>query len=93
LNGGKADALNCGINFSRYSYILGVDGDTVYRPDALLNGMRLAMRDPARVVAVTSHVAISVRPEEQEDVSSGRRSVDNSLLSNFQHLDYLRAFM
>jgi cellulose synthase/poly-beta-1,6-N-acetylglucosamine synthase-like glycosyltransferase len=93
LNGGKADALNCGINFSRYSYILGVDGDTVYRPDALLNGMRLAMRDPARVVAVTSHVAISVRPEEQEDVSSGRRSVDNSLLSNFQHLDYLRSFM
>jgi cellulose synthase/poly-beta-1,6-N-acetylglucosamine synthase-like glycosyltransferase len=93
LNGGKADALNCGINFARYRYILGADGDTVFRRDALLNGMRLAMRDPARIVGVTSHVAISLRPEEQEDVAVGRRAVDRSLLSNFQHLDYLRAFM
>lgn len=93
LNGGKADALNCGINFARYRYILGVDGDTVYRRDALLNGMRLVMRDPARVVAVTSHVAISVQPEGQQDIPIGRRSVDRSLLSNFQHLDYLRSFM
>ena len=93
LNGGKADALNCGINFARYSYVLGVDGDTVYRPDALLNGMRLVMGDPAHVVAVTSHVAISVRPEERQDAAPGRRTVDSSLLSNFQHLDYLRSFM
>ncbi len=42
-NGGKADALNCGLNFSRYRYILGADGDTVFEPDALLNGMRLAI--------------------------------------------------
>ena len=93
LNGGKADALNCGINFSHHRYILGVDGDTIYRQDALLNGMRLAMRDPARVVAVTSHIAISVHPEAQQNESVGRRSVDRSLLSNFQHLDYLRSFM
>ncbi len=93
LNGGKADALNCGINFSRYRYILGVDGDTVYRRDALLSGMRLAMRDPARVVAVTSHIAISEHPEDDQDIPAGRRTVDRSLLSNFQHLDYLRSFM
>jgi cellulose synthase/poly-beta-1,6-N-acetylglucosamine synthase-like glycosyltransferase len=55
--------------------------------------MRLAMRDPARVVAVTSHVAISVHPEEQLNVPLGRLSVDRNLLSNFQHLDYLRSFM
>jgi biofilm PGA synthesis N-glycosyltransferase PgaC len=93
LNGGKADALNTGLNFARYRYVLGVDGDTVYRPDALLSGMRVAMRDPARVVGVTSHVAISVEPEAQHDVERGRRTVDRSLLSNFQHLDYLRSFM
>ena len=62
LNGGKADALNCGINFARYRYVAGVDGDTLYRPQALLSGMRLAVRDPARVIGVTSHVAISFRP-------------------------------
>ena len=93
LNGGKADALNCGINFARYRYILGVDGDTVYRRNALLLGMRVAMRDPAHVVAVTSHVAISVQPEGQQNVATGGLSIDRSLLSNFQHLDYLRSFM
>ncbi len=92
-NGGKADALNCGLNFSRYRYILGADGDTVFEPDALLNGMRLAMRDPEHVVAVTSYIAISLAPERQQDFPLGRRVVDRSLLSNFQHLDYLRSFM
>ncbi len=92
-NGGKADALNCGLNFARYRYILGVDADTVLSPDALLDGMRLAMRDPEHVVAVTSYPAISLRPEESQNTPVGRRAVDRSLFSNFQHLDYLRSFM
>ena len=35
-NGGKADALNCGSNFARYRYLCCVDGDSVYKRDALL---------------------------------------------------------
>ena len=92
-NGGKADALNCGINHVRFPYVLGVDGDTVYRRDALLKGMRLIVRDPARVVGVTSHVAISLEPERSLDEVDGSRRVDTNLISNFQHLDYLRSFM
>jgi len=93
LNGGKADALNCGLNFARYRYVLGVDGDTMYRPEALLLGMRLVMRDPARVVGVTSTITISFRPEAAHKQEPGRRTLDRSLLSNFQHLDYMRAFL
>jgi biofilm PGA synthesis N-glycosyltransferase PgaC len=93
VNGGKADALNCGLNFASYRYILGVDADTVLSADALLDGMRLAMRDPGHVVAVTSYPAISLRPEESQNVPVGRRVVDRRLFSNFQHLDYLRSFM
>lgn len=92
LNGGKADALNCGLNFARYRYFLGVDGDTMYRPDALLLGMRLVMRDPARVIGVTSTIAISFRPEAAHNQEPGSRTLDRNLLSNFQHLDYMRAF-
>ena len=92
LNGGKADALNCGLNFARYRYVLGVDGDTMYRPEALLLGMRLVMRDPARVVGVTSTIAISFRPEAAHNQEPGSRTLDRSLLSNFQQLDYMRAF-
>jgi poly-beta-1,6-N-acetyl-D-glucosamine synthase len=92
LNGGKADALNCGLNFARYRYVLGVDGDTLYRPDALLLGMRLVMRDPARIVGVTSTIAISFRPEVAHNQAPGRRTLDRNVFSNFQHLDYMRAF-
>jgi poly-beta-1,6-N-acetyl-D-glucosamine synthase len=92
-NGGKADGLNCGFNFARYRYVLCVDGDTMYRRDALLLGMRVAMRDPARVVGVTSMVALSFRPERMHIQPPGRRSLESSPLSVFQHLDYLRSFL
>ena len=92
LNGGKADALNCGLNFARYRYVLGVDGDTMYRPGALLLGMRLVMRDPARIIGVTSMIAISFRPEVLHNQESGARTLDRRLLSNFQQLDYMRSF-
>jgi biofilm PGA synthesis N-glycosyltransferase PgaC len=92
-NGGKADALNCALNFARYQYVLCVDGDTMYRREALLLGMRLAMRDPARIVGVTSMVALSFHPEGMHAQPSGRRSLDRSPFSVFQHLDYLRAFL
>jgi poly-beta-1,6-N-acetyl-D-glucosamine synthase len=91
-NGGKADALNCGLNFARYRYVCGVDGDTVLRKDALLRGMRLALRDPAEVLGVTSHVSITFEPERSTTANGGQRNVDRSLLSNFQHLDYVRSF-
>ena len=38
-NGGKADALNCGINFARYRFLCCVDGDTMFAPDAVLKAM------------------------------------------------------
>jgi poly-beta-1,6-N-acetyl-D-glucosamine synthase len=92
-NGGKADGLNCAFNFARYRYVLCVDGDTMYRRDALLLGMRVAMRDPARVVGVTSMLALSFHPERMHKQPPGRRSLDGSLLSVFQQLDFLRSFL
>ena len=62
-NGGKADSLNCGLNFARFRYICGVDGDTILARRSLLDGMRLVLRDPGRVIGVTGHIAISGRPE------------------------------
>jgi biofilm PGA synthesis N-glycosyltransferase PgaC len=91
-NGGKADALNAAINFVRYRYVCGVDGDTVLARDALLRGMRLAISDPKLVVGVTSHLAISTRPERLVAEPAGEKRLDSGLLSNFQHLDYLRSF-
>ena len=45
-NGGKADALNAGINVARFRYVCGVDADAIFYPEALLSGMRLVVRGP-----------------------------------------------
>jgi len=92
-NGGKADALNAGINLARYRYVCTVDSDTVYYSDGLLKSMRPAVRDPATVVGVTSNVTISRRPEEIDTTHEGTRRIDDQALTNFQLLDYLRAFL
>ena len=92
VNGGKADSLNCGLNLARYRYICGVDGDTVLSRTCLLDGMRLALSNPQRIVGVTGHIAISGRPEEALAHDGGTRKLDPRALLVFQHCDYLRSF-
>lgn len=89
--GNKASALNCGVNFSRFRYVCCVDGDTIYRPDALLKGMRLVLRDPAQIVGVTSQIVVATHPEEPYAESRGLAG--STVLHNFQHLEYLRSFL
>ena len=91
-NGGKADALNAGLNLARYRYICGVDADTVFARDALLKGMRLVMTDPAHVIGVTSHLSIALDPAKTMADPVGRRRLSHRPLLAYQHLDYLRAF-
>ena len=91
-NGGKADSLNCGLNLARFRYICGVDGDTILNPRSLLDGMRLCLADPQRVVGVTGHIAISGKPETAVDADGAPSRIDPRPLLAFQHLDYLRSF-
>ena len=92
-NGGKADALNAGLNLARLRYICTVDADTVYYPQALLSSLRVPMRDPATVVGVTSQVTISRRPEVGGYARAGSQRIDGNALTDFQLLDYMRAFV
>lgn len=39
-NGGRADALNAGINVARYPYVLCTDADVIIDADGLLRGMQ-----------------------------------------------------
>ena len=91
-NGGKADALNCGLNLARYRYVCGVDGDTVLTRRALLDGMRLVLSDPATIIGVTGHVGISGRPEAAFNREGRPARLERRSLLAFQHLDYLRSF-
>jgi len=92
VNGGKADSLNCGLNIARYRYVCGVDGDTILARPSLLNGMRLALADPQRIIGVTGHIAISGAPEHALARDGVPARLDSRPLLVFQHIDYLRSF-
>ena len=91
-NGGKADALNCGLNIARFRYVCGVDGDTILAPSCLLDGMRLVLSDPATIIGVTGHIAISGTPENALGSDGRPTEVERRPLLAFQHLDYVRSF-
>ena len=92
-NGGKADALNCGINFARYRFLCCVDGDTMFAPDAVLKAMAVISRDPARIVGAASLLGISLTPASIGEPSYAGPTMNGHLLGDFQHLDMMRAFV
>jgi biofilm PGA synthesis N-glycosyltransferase PgaC len=92
-NGGKADSWNAALNVARFRYVCGVDADTVFDRRALLKVMRVAVRDPARIIGVTSQITTAREPERVLALPEGKRSVDGGPLGVYQHLDFLRAFL
>jgi cellulose synthase/poly-beta-1,6-N-acetylglucosamine synthase-like glycosyltransferase len=89
-NGGKADALNAGINASTTPYFVSLDADSILDQRALKELMRVIQEDP-RVVAVGGQVAIAngctVRHSHVVAVGLPTRS-----LPRFQMVEYLRSF-
>lgn len=90
-NGGKADALNCGINASRYPLFCGVDADSVLERASLRRVAEPFLDDP-RVIASGGTVRIAngctVRGGFLEEVGLPGR-----LLPLLQVVEYLRAFL
>jgi cellulose synthase/poly-beta-1,6-N-acetylglucosamine synthase-like glycosyltransferase len=89
-NGGKADALNAGINASTTPYFVSLDADSILDQRALKELMRVIQEDP-RVVAVGGQVAIAngctVRNSRVVSVGLPERS-----LPRFQMVEYFRSF-
>jgi cellulose synthase/poly-beta-1,6-N-acetylglucosamine synthase-like glycosyltransferase len=89
-NGGKADALNAGINASATPYFVSLDADSILDQRALKELMRVIQADP-RVVAVGGQVAIAngctVRNSRVVSVGLPART-----LPRFQMVEYLRSF-
>ena len=91
-NGGKADALNCGINLSRYPLFSSMDADSVIEDDALLKAVKPFMEWPEETVAVGG----IVRCANGCTVHEGRVThiaLPRKLLPIFQVVEYLRAFL
>ncbi|WP_367322611.1 glycosyltransferase family 2 protein [Streptomyces sp. HUAS ZL42] len=91
-NGGKADALNVGINLARYPLLCMVDADSILDSEALLAVAKPFSDDPMRVVATGGVVGLA----NGCTVVAGRvvePHVPSDLLGRIQVVEYLRAFM
>jgi cellulose synthase/poly-beta-1,6-N-acetylglucosamine synthase-like glycosyltransferase len=91
-NGGKADALNVGINAARKALVCMVDADSILDPDALLHVSRPFADDPERVYASGGVVRIA----NGSTIRRGRVvnvQMPRAWLPRVQVVEYLRAFM
>jgi len=91
-NGGRADALNVGVNASQYPLVCMVDADSILDPDALLTVSKPFADDPVRVVA-TGGV---IRAVNGSRVRSGRVvdvRMPRQWIARIQVVEYLRAFL
>ena len=92
VNGGKADALNAGLDHARYRYVCGVDADMVFARDALTRTMQAFVSDPARIVGLTSFVEIAEDPSRALVDGDRWEIPEQRPLIAYQTLDYLRSF-
>ncbi|HEY4555026.1 MAG TPA: glycosyltransferase [Lysobacter sp.] len=90
-NGGKADALNLGINLARHGLFCAVDADSILQRDSLLRVVQPFIED-ARTVAAGGTVRIA----NGSLVRGGflvKAGLPRNLLARLQIVEYLRAFL
>lgn len=92
-NGGKADALNAGINVSVKDYILCIDVDCILEQDALLKMAKPFMEHPGFRVIASGGV---VRIANDCVINNGRLekiNLPSQFIPRVQTLEYIRAFL
>lgn len=91
-NGGKADALNAGLNAARFPYVCAIDADAILETDALMRVAKPMLDDPRLVAAAGGIVRIAngCRVEHGRVVDV---RLPKSRLATLQVVEYFRAFL
>jgi cellulose synthase/poly-beta-1,6-N-acetylglucosamine synthase-like glycosyltransferase len=92
VNGGKADALNSGLNLALYPLFCAIDADSILESDALLRLVRPFLEAPGITIAAGGVVRVA----NGCDIRGGRvRKVRlaKRILPLIQIVEYLRAFL
>jgi cellulose synthase/poly-beta-1,6-N-acetylglucosamine synthase-like glycosyltransferase len=90
-NGGKADALNAGVNYCRTPLFCAMDADTLLERDALIRVIRPFLEDDATVAAGGIIRIVNGCRVEHGTVTDVR--LPSNPLARLQVLEYLRAFL
>jgi len=91
-NGGKADALNAGLNLSRMPLFCAVDADSLIEENSLLRCVEPFIEDSLRTIAVGG----TIRVANGCTVDNGRVTrigLPSTLVPLLQTIEYLRAFL
>lgn len=91
-NGGKADALNAGINLSKNPYFCSIDGDSILDRNSLLRVMRPIILSDGEVIATGGNVRIANGLDVQLGSILSNGLPKNNLII-MQVVEYIRAFL
>ncbi|GAB2630761.1 glycosyltransferase [Belliella aquatica] len=92
-NGGKADALNVGINISNNEIIACIDVDCILSSDSLTRMMRPFMEETNRQVIAVGGVIGVANNCDVKDGTVTKYRVPETLLGRFQVIEYFRSFL
>jgi len=93
VNGGKADALNVGINVSSNKYLVCIDVDCILEQDALLKMIKPFLEETDEKVIASGGVVRIANSCEIEDGKLVKVRLAEDYLPRMQILEYIRAFI
>jgi len=91
-NGGKADALNAGLDYSRSELFLAIDADSMVEKESLYRLVEPYMTRETKVVGIGGIVRVSNGCKiEGSEVKEAR--IPEKILPSIQVMEYIRAFL
>lgn len=93
VNGGKADALNVGLNISQLPYVTCIDADCILEQDALLKLMKPFEDQTDTQVIATGGVVRIVNSCQIESGKLLKVVAPKNWVARFQAVEYIRAFL
>ncbi len=93
MNGGKADAINVGVNIAETEYFACIDVDCILEPDVFLKLVKPIMVEPERRVVAVGGVVWLTNDSVIEGGKLIQINAPNKYIARIQVVEYIRAFL